>query len=511
MRLAALVVALAFGSVIVAQAPARAQGVVLDERSSWRQFYRFKVNRISPAALRAQGPVVLGAQGMANAKREGENWMRYLGLDPAKGDWQDHVLLARRGAREFMPTPGPFPPAGWATVAFDDSSWVREWHVFQGGPAAQITDEILGQFDESVDLRLQAAFYRGRFVLGDPQQQGPLSVRVVYSGGARLFVNGTEIARGDLAKGELTPEAAADDYAADAYRPGGAALVRRTLGPVPVPAALLQKGVNVLALEVRASDVHPVVLNNPIQPNWGGPRRPFPHARLFEVSLTGAAAPAPAGAPQVWVEDVHRRVETTDRQPAGEGAGTVRFVGARNGAFSAQVVVRAPAALSGLRVTPQDLQREGGGTLPAVAVSESGLAPYPIQDFTPARLGDERGLNASFPDAAALARAEALTPGKAAIFDHITPALPASIPADTACPVWLRLTVPRDLPAGVYKGQVTIAAQALGPVSLPVVAEVVDWTLPDPQSYQTLVGCEENPYAVARQYGCRSGRTGTSR
>ena len=218
-----------------------------------------------------------------------------------------------------------------------------------------------------------------------------------------------------------------------------------------------------------------------------GETRQASYMHGFSPILTGTTAAAPAATLQVWVEDMHRRVEATDYLPPGEPSRTVRFVGARNGTFSAQVVVRASAAVSGLTVTPQDLSREGGGTLPGAAISVAGLAPYPAQDFTPARLGDERGLNATFPDGAALARAEALTAGKPAVFDHITPALPDSIPADTACPFWLRLTVPRDLPAGAYKGQITIAGQALTPVSLPVVAEVANWTLPGPQSYQTLV------------------------
>jgi hypothetical protein len=39
------------------------------------------------------------------------------------------------------------------------------------------------------------------------------------------------------------------------------------------------------------------------------------------------------------------------------------------------------------------------------------------------------------------------------------------------------------------------------PVSIPVELEVVDWQLPDPRDFQTLVGCEQNPYGVAKQYG----------
>lgn len=397
--------------------------VLLNEDSYWRQYYRFDANRVSPSALRAEGPALLGPKGLDKVREDAEAWVRHFGLDPAKADWRDHVLLAQRGAREFIPTPAPI-PTDWFHADFDDSAWVRERHPFQGGRAAQLTQEILGQYDESVDLRLQTALYRGRFTVEDPQRAGRLTVRLTYSGGARVFVNGREIARGHLPQGDLAPDACAEDYPAKAYGAGGVNLVRRTLGPVPVPADTLVEGRNVLALEIRASKVHPVVLLNPIQPNWGGPRKPFPHARLFSIQLRSASPPVRSSAArpvgvQVWVEDMHHRVETGDYLPPGEGPGVVRFVGAKNGRFAAQIVIRSATALTGVKVTPGDLSLEGGAArLPASAIAVAHMAPYPADEFTMAALGDERGLNATFPDAAALARAESGTAAKPCIYDH---------------------------------------------------------------------------------------------
>jgi len=62
-----------------------------------------------------------------------------------------------------------------------------------------------------------------------------------------VYVNGKEIARGDVkpntGAGEL-----ADDYTTDDPKAAG-----RTLADVKIPSSALRKGVNVLALEVRRS------------------------------------------------------------------------------------------------------------------------------------------------------------------------------------------------------------------------------------------------------------------
>jgi hypothetical protein len=46
-----------------------------------------------------------------------------------------------------------------------------------------------------------------------------------------------------------------------------------------------------------------------------------------------------------------------------------------------------------------------------------------------------------------------------------------------------------------------VAGDGVAPAIVPVELEVVDWRLPDPSDFVTFVGCEQNPYGVARQYG----------
>ena len=246
----------------VAAAPARA-AVVLDEGCLWRRYYRFGVSRCSPEAMKADAPRLLGPRGLSRCRRNTERWLSAHGVNPRGVDWRDHVFVSLLGARAFNPSPTPPPPADWAAAAFDDRSWVRRTGPCQAGSAHEVLNPILGQYGESVDLRLRGACYRARFGVDDPRAAGTLTLRATYTGGARAFVNGQEVARGHLPAGDLAADARASDYPAAAYGPTGARLRDRVLGPVAIAPRLLRKGVNVLALEVRASDFHPVVLTNP--------------------------------------------------------------------------------------------------------------------------------------------------------------------------------------------------------------------------------------------------------
>jgi len=425
---------LALGWVLLASFVAQgAEGgaPVLNENAYWRRYYRFGVNRFSPAVLRAEGEKVLKGH-FPRLKQDAEKGMAADGIDARKADWRDHATLRGFGARAFNPAATPPPPKDWTAADFDDTGWVRERGPFQGGPSPQITAPNLGQYDESVDLKLQAACYRARFDVDDPQAAGKLSLRLVYSGGARVFLNGQEIARGHLPQGELAADAPAEDYPAETYGPDGPKLCRRTLGPVAIPATRLRKGTNVLAVEIRASCFHPIILNNPTQPNWGGPTRPWPHARLFQLALgpSSPAAPSVAQRPkgvQVWVEDIHHRTLSSDFLPPGEAAGTIRLVGPRNATCSAQVVVGTDKTLVALSAAPSALKQPGGPSLPASAIQPFYMAAFPLDEWTLKRLGDERGLGASFPSASDLQGYTSLAErGRVYLFDQLTRVPPES-------------------------------------------------------------------------------------
>ena len=483
----------------------QAGGLILDESCYLRRYIRFAPTHFSPALVKSEGDKVLKKADFDKLRKDSEKWMTDHGLDPAKADWRDHVYYPTY--KNYTPVPSPVPPDDWTSADFDDSQWVLERRPFQGTPPAAITRAGLGQYDEWMDMGLRTAFYRVRFVVDDPKKATGLTFHAVYSGGVRAFVNGQEIARGHLPKGELSIDIPGEDYPASVYPDTGKASRERTLGPVGVKPQLLRKGVNVLAIEVRASELHPVVQNNPRQGNWGGPTRPFTHGKLIKFDLRGSgvssALARPAGA-QAWAADPNRRVESSDFLPAGEGPESIRIVGAAGGTYSAQVVVGSDKTLTALAVTAGELKADGGASIPASAMTVFTMLPFPLDDWTMKTMGDERGLDATFPDMKKLATLAKMEPAsKGWFFDQLTRSASATVAANTSRPTWISLIIPADAKPGTYRGSVTVAAQGMNPATLPTEVEVVDWRMPKSSNFKTVVGCEENPYAVAKQYGVK--------
>jgi hypothetical protein len=189
---------------------------------------------------------------------------------------------------------------------------------------------------------IHAACYRARFVVSDPAQVGDLTLRLVYRGGVQALVNGKEVGRGHLSAGALAADTPGADYPVEAYQEG--AQRDRILGPLRVPANLPVKGTNVLAIEIRASLLPPIVLKRELSRSWNAlhdRESNWRHGFLARLELQASASVAsglrrPAGL-QVWVPDIHHRVASTEFLPPGEPPGAVRTVGARNGTYAAQV------------------------------------------------------------------------------------------------------------------------------------------------------------------------------
>ncbi|HUT31960.1 MAG TPA: glycoside hydrolase domain-containing protein, partial [Planctomycetota bacterium] len=510
--------AAAAGCLLLAHANVRAaadRSLVLSEEGWWRQCCRFAADRVSADILKREGAQLLGPTCLQRIRKQTEDRLRQAGVDPSRVDWRDHVLV-RMFFENTLPDAAPPPPDDWMMPGFDDSSWVFERGFFHQPPThGQPLPKGPGWTQDTLDqeafssLGMQSCCYRARFVVSDPGKVGDLTLRLAYRGGARAFLNGTEVARGHLPDGR--PDTPAEEYPRDAYgdRPGLRDLV---LGPVKIPPGLLRKGTNLLAVEVRASRLHPVVLsmklalhNHKVRQGMVGLWR---HCGLLKLELrsesqaVASALSRPPGV-QVWVQDPNRRVDSLEFLPPGEPVGIVRFVGARNGTYGAQVVVGTAKALDGLRVKPTDLtQAGGGGRIPALAVHVLHLAPYPAAEFRETKLGDDRGLGGTFPDPQVLARYEGMAePLRPHIFDHLISTPPRSIPANTCRPVWLSLRIPADALPGTYRGAVEVSAEGVAPIRLPIEAEVVGWRLPDARDFQTFVGCEQNPYGVVKQYG----------
>jgi hypothetical protein len=507
-------------ALMLACAPALGQDVrptnlVVDQTGYWHQYCRFGPDRVSPDLLASEGEKLLGAALLQRVRKAAEEGLKKSGVEPGSVDWKQHVYV-RMFFDQYPPCVGLLPGQDWMKPQFDDASWVFQRGILLEPEKGRVVPRGLGWTSEDLDqaafscLGIQSCYYRSRFVVDDPANVADLRLSCRYRGGLRAFVNGQEVARGHL-PADATPDAAATEYPLGVYL-DQPALRDRSVGPVTVPSRLLQKGVNVLAIEVRSPRLHPVVLKMNLPRNNHKVRQGMEglwcHADLMRVALT-TSSPAirsaqkrPPGV-QAWVQDMHHRTESTEFLPADEPPGEVRFVGPRNGCFSGQVLVGTDKPLTDLSVQCSDLTASGpGGGIPASAIQVSFLAPFPADEFTTQKLGDDRGLGATFPDADRLANWEgSQDASRLCIFDHVSSQPRPIIPAGTCQPVWLTLRIPADARPGAYQGQVEIEGKDLKPIRLPVRAKVLDWTLPHPKDFRTFVACEQNPYGVAKQYG----------
>ena len=380
------------------------------------------------------------------------------------------------------------PPAeGWAAADFDDTDW-----VLSPGPIKH------GDYRRD----LAGLYLRGRFEVPDPGACGGLKLSVSYRGGAVVYVNGKEVARGHLPAGELKPDALAEAYPKDAYLdPDGSLLVVNWKGeskapervrmrtrplPVEVPASALRKGVNVLAVEIhRAPTAEVLYTGKAPKTRRGSSYRwsmlGFESFRLEpkagNLPLSGAV---PAGTLRVWSASPIVDAWDTDGGEVRAKDAAVAIVAARNGAFSGVVTVRGSGALKNIKVEPGEMVHAGGkGKIPAAAVRVR---------FAVAGMSAPDGAKKRHPEGAKYLGVLAETP-------------PAE--AAGAVPVWLTVRVPADAAPGEYKGAVKIGAEGAKPVNVPVELSVADYAFPDTKAFTALANVMQSPETVAIRYGVK--------
>jgi hypothetical protein len=562
--------------------------LILDESAYCRAWYHFDVQRIAPKAMKAEGEKILGAGLTSRLMKDVKKRLASSNYDWQKEDWRDHLTVAveynsfARKNRIFIKVGGiTDPPAsGWLAADFDDSTWPHLRKPDAVGSPAQYTVGITER-----NGWLRGVYLRFRFEIPDPAAAGDLTFDADYIGGIKAFVNGAEIARGHLPAGDLDVETMADEYPQEAYvqtfaelsneekakyrgkeppptqvmgsadelTPAGSRLYKlrnRTINSVVIPQKLLRKGTNVLAIELRAAPLHPYVLKE-----WFGYRavedRQWEHARLSRLELRGASKNllSSVGRPkglQVWTEDMTRRLFSPEYLETGAAPGMIRLVGARNGSYSAQVVVGTDKPLANVKVTVSDLQWHGhlqlhghlahvGAVEPAARSQQdmgkmpmplqiAGMIPQPMRDISSlgegrivdggethefgggiSKYGEwtatkARALVCFAPQTLADHNAAAAALGRIQYFDWISAALPERIAANSCQPYWLSVKVPAEAVPGIYRGTVRVEGADFPAVTLPVEVEVLDWVIPDPRDFRTIVAIEQSPYGVAKQY-----------
>lgn len=167
----------------------------------------------------------------------------------------------------------------------------------------------------------------------------------------------------------------------------------------------------------------------------------------------GYALSASSDATLWWAEGTYKIMQ--DMPAPGGKAGAVSVCSARNEWESFQVVVRPERELRQVAVSVSDFQAKKG-SLPASAFTIRKVEYVEVKHPT-----DAYGKAGLWPDPLPLYRTpETLASGR----NH---------------PFWITVKVPKDTPAGTYKGTVTLASSDGWREEVPVSLEVWGFTLPD--------------------------------
>jgi len=382
-------------------------------------------------------------------------------------------------------------PQGWTAAAFDDGAWPRaRWPqpALDGiaDLAGVLTSPSFRPFDT---IGLLA---RGKFLIQDPAQVKACVLSLKYWGGVVVYVNGKEVARGNMSNITTNGVTLAEDYPENAFvgvndrviRPEDfeknrdrLALRVRELPEVQIPGALLIKGVNVVAVEVHAAPIHEKVFRN----RDGNPAALWPPVGLLSAGLTvSPAAETRAGGVRVWNAAVTDRATTFDTWNPAEPLRPIMIRAARNTVFSGRLMVDSDQPIKGLTATVSDLAQAGGSAkisansvrvryaVPAEAAKSYVQPPYfdGLLDAIPAVI----------PVAASTDLARPFFGGWTASWSGMV--------ARAVAPLWFTVRVPRNVPAGVYEGTVSVEAEGMAPTSVALRVNVCDWTAPDPKDFR---------------------------
>jgi Glycoside hydrolase 123, catalytic domain/Glycoside hydrolase 123 N-terminal domain len=189
--------------------------------------------------------------------------------------------------------------------------------------------------------------------------------------------------------------------------------------------------------------------------------------------------PVPPGGVQLWSPGYYWQTPRIGSFSGNNTRGLRPIVlrGARNGVFSGYIVATSAGPISRLKADVSALTlKAGGASIPAAGVQVRYAAPA-------ARNNSWNGIGR---------------------FDALLPKPPAEVPLPVfrgystyyikrwrrgggkkvaTQPIWVTVKVPRDAKPGNYSGTLTVQAQGLAPLRVPLSIEVVAWTLPDPRDF----------------------------
>jgi len=219
----------------------------------------------------------------------------------------------------------PVARAGGKLVSLGLYAYGGVWKPIEGGK--NLAPTIDSPAFEGTCPTLAAICLRGKFRVTDPAAAGDLKLSVAYRGGVVVYLNGQEIARASIPEDQRPRgiEAVAEDYPREVFVKDDGKVISwgfgdparchaqlqqrvRRLDGVALPAKLLRKGVNVLAVEAHRAPYHDAIQGTSRSGRGKGYVINWTTVGVTDVALTGGAArgcksgtrtPAGASAPAI--------------------------------------------------------------------------------------------------------------------------------------------------------------------------------------------------------------------
>jgi Glycoside hydrolase 123, catalytic domain/Glycoside hydrolase 123, N-terminal domain len=400
-----------------------------------------------------------------------------------------------KGPKPLPDFQSPLPPKNWRDADFDDSAWDRQLAPVEMDRGSATGRSHAARHTATVNSMI---CLRIKFKVVDPARAGDIQLGLKYVGGALVYLNGKEVARRHLPTGEIKPDTLAEKYPDDLYcEPGGMFLQDvkknpagfkrryREISGLKLPAKLIRKGTNVLALELHRAAVGEKAIKAKRVARGGMYRVPgiWAYVGLRSISLSCASADAvtscstrPSGV-QVWNVAPFETIDAFSYGDPSEPLKPITVNAAINSVFSGRLAVSSDAAIKNLKVSVTDLKpAKGKGTLPSSAVRiRYAEAAVPARSWTP---GERFG----------------------GLLDKIPPEIPVTKlggwhlkrsksprkrrSSGAVASLWFTVRVPKTLPAGSYSGTVTVSADGLKATKVPLKVNVSGWQLSDPKDFR---------------------------
>ena len=398
----------------------------------------------------------------------------------------------------------PLPPTNWTGIDLDDGTWPR-------GRLPLPTPAGESSRPQTRYGATAALLVRGKFEVKDPDQVKSCRLSLAYLGGVVVYVNGKQAARRDVPGNKPDLLALAADYPEEAFTNAkgdyAGALPRRerSLQDFEIPAGLLRRGVNVLAIETHTAPVTAAYVKR------GGkeahsmlPWVPIGllHARLSVSPVAAAAANLvrPRGI-QVWNCAAYDTLSVFDSGDPCEPLRPITILAARNSVFSGRLMVSSDQPIEGLKVKVSDLTATAGGArLPASAIRVRYAVAVVPGALPSKRYADPSGGKSHLPPDRFDGLLDVI-PAEIPVSQAPAPADRKSLVAGAVAPLWFTVRVPREAKAGVYQGQISIEAEGLPLTHVPLRVSICDWAMPDTKDFRMRNMAYHEDGCVAAHYG----------